>query len=71
MGEYIARGECLNCVAYIAGKIRGLHEARKLMQAEIDRLGAEVERLRNETADMREKIARLEGLHGKGGRQWT
>jgi hypothetical protein len=30
-----------------------------------------VERLRDETADMREKIARLEGLHGKGNVQWT
>lgn len=71
MGEYIARGECLNCVAYIAGKIRGLRTDLKLLQAEVDRLRAEVERLRNETADMREKIARLEGLHGKGGMQWT
>jgi hypothetical protein len=37
----------------------------------IDSKLEQVERLRNETADMREKIARLEGLHGKGGLQWT
>ena len=71
MGEYIARGECLNCVAYIAGKIRGLRTDLKLLQAEVDRQSVEIDRLRETVAVMREQIARLEGLHGKGGAQWT
>ena len=71
MGEYITRGECLNCVAVVAGKIRGLRTDLKLLQAEVDRQGVEIGRLRETVAIMREQIARLEGLHGKGGAKWT
>lgn len=71
MTSYVTRGECLNAVALYAGKIRGLRTDLKLLRAEVDRQGAEIDRLRETVAVMREQIARLEGLHGKGGMQWT
>ena len=71
MTSHITRGECLNVVALYAGKIRGLRTDLKILQAEVDRQGVEIGRLRETVAIMREKIARLEGLHGKGGAQWT
>lgn len=71
MTSYVTRGECLNAVALYGGKIRGLRTDLKLLQAEVDRQSVEIDRLRETVAVMREHIARLEGLHGKGGRQWT
>ena len=61
MSGYTPRGECLNAVAMICGKIQRLAAKDRLLQAEAERQGLEIDRLRETVAVMREKIARLEG----------